>query len=63
MGFALGFILGGAHGASLALLFAPEAGGRTRERLRNVAADVRDETIAVSDELRDKAEEGLERSR
>jgi len=60
---ALGFLLGGALGASLALLFAPEAGRRTRERLRDVAADLRDRTLDLSEELRDKAEEVLERSR
>lgn len=60
---ALGFILGGALGASLAMLFTPESGRRTRERLRDLAADVRDKTIDVSDELRDKAEDVLERSR
>ena len=60
---ALGFILGGALGASLAMLFAPESGRRTRERLRDLAADVRDKTIDVSDGLRDKAEDVLERSR
>lgn len=63
LGFAVGFILGGALGASLALLFAPEPGRRTRERLRDLAAGVRDKTVAVSDELRDKADEVLERSR
>ncbi|HEX7630446.1 MAG TPA: YtxH domain-containing protein [Candidatus Methylomirabilis sp.] len=62
-GFALGFILGGALGASLALLFAPESGRRTRERIRDLAADVRDKTIDVSDGLRDKAEDVLERGR
>jgi gas vesicle protein len=61
--FAVGFILGGALGVSLAMLFAPEPGRRTRERLRDLAADVRDKTIDVSDELRDKAEDVLERSR
>lgn len=60
---ALGFILGGVIGASLALLFAPESGRRTRERLRDLAADVRDKTIDVSEELRDKAEEAVERGR
>jgi gas vesicle protein len=62
-GFALGIILGGALGASLALLFAPESGRRTRERLRDLAADARDKSKDVSDELRDKAEDVLERGR
>lgn len=60
---ALGFILGGALGASLAMLFAPESGRRTRERLRDLAADVRDKTIDLTEELRDKTEDALERSR
>lgn len=60
---ALGFILGGALGASLALLFAPESGRRTRERLRDLAADVRDKTIDLSEDLRDRAEDAMERSR
>jgi gas vesicle protein len=60
---ALGFILGGALGAGLAMLFAPESGRRTRERLRDLAADARDKTIDVSDGLRDKAEDVLERGR
>ena len=63
LAIALGFILGGALGASLALLFAPESGRRTRERLRDLAADARDKTMDVSDDLRDKAEDVLERSR
>ena len=59
----MGFILGGALGASLALLFAPESGRRTRERFRDWAADARDKTIDVSDEFRDKDEDVLERGR
>jgi gas vesicle protein len=60
---ALSFILGGTLGACLALLFAPESGRRTRERLRDLAADVRDKTIDISEELRDKAEDAMERGR
>jgi gas vesicle protein len=59
----LAFILGGVLGGCLALLFAPESGRRTRERLRDLAADVRDKTVDMSEELRDKAEEALERGR
>ena len=60
---ALGFILGGVLGGCLALLFAPESGRRTRERLRDLAADVRDKTIDLSEDLRDKAEDAVEKSR
>ncbi|HEX7548915.1 MAG TPA: YtxH domain-containing protein [Candidatus Methylomirabilis sp.] len=62
-GFAVGFLLGGALGASLALLFAPESGRRTRERLRDLAADARDKTMDVADGLLDTAEDVLERGR
>ena len=48
---ALAFILGGAMGASLAMLFAPESGRRTRERLRDLAADMRDRTLDLSEDL------------
>lgn len=60
---ALGFILGGALGVSLAMLFAPESGRRTRERLRDFAADMRDKTVDLSEDLRDKAEDAVERGR
>jgi gas vesicle protein len=60
---ALGFILGGVIGAGLAMLFAPESGRRTRERLRDFAADMRDKTIDLSEDLRDKAEDAMERGR
>lgn len=60
---ALGFILGGVLGGCLALLIAPESGRRTRERLRDLAADVRDKTVDLSEDLRDKAEDAMERGR
>ena len=60
---ALAFILGGAIGAGIAMLFAPESGRRTRERLRDFAADMRDKTIDLSEDLRDKAEDAMERGR
>jgi gas vesicle protein len=62
-GVALAFIMGGVLGGCLAMLFAPESGRRTRERLRDLAADVRDRTVDFSEDLRDKAEEALERGK
>jgi gas vesicle protein len=60
---ALGFILGGVLGATLAMLFTPESGRRTRDRLRDLASDMRDKTVDFSEDLRDKAEDALERGR
>ncbi len=62
-GVALGFILGGVLGASLALLLAPESGRRTQVRLRRVANDVRDKTLEASQNLRGQAEDMIERGR
>lgn len=60
---ALGFILGGVLGASLALIFAPESGRRTRERLKDLAADVREKTRDVTEDIRDKVEEALDQGK
>ncbi len=39
---ALGILVGGVVGGSLALLLAPDSGRRTRERLRDLVAEARD---------------------
>ena len=57
---ALAFLLGGALGASLALLFAPEGGPQTRSRLRGLATDLRDRSVNLADDLRDRVEDVLE---
>lgn len=54
---ALAFLLGGALGASLALLFAPEGGPQTRSRLRGLAGDLRDRTADLVGDVRDRVEE------
>jgi gas vesicle protein len=56
---ALAFILGGALGASLALLFSPEGGSQTRARLRGLATDLKDRTADLVEDVRDRVEDVL----
>lgn len=60
---ALAFIVGGALGASLALLFAPEGGRQTRTRLRDLATDVKDRSADLVDDVKDRVEDVLEASK
>lgn len=57
---ALAFLLGGALGASLALLFTPEGGPQTRARLRGFATDLKDRSANLADDLRNRVEDALE---
>ena len=59
----LSFILGGALGASLALLFAPDAGRKTRERLLDLAADARERALDTAEDVRDRVEDFLDEGR
>jgi gas vesicle protein len=52
----LAFLLGGAIGAGLALLYAPESGKRTRVRLRRFAEEAQEKTEKAVKEFRDKTE-------
>jgi gas vesicle protein len=56
---ALAFILGGALGASLALLFAPERGPQTRARLRDLATELKDRTADLAGDLRGRVEDAV----
>ena len=60
---ALAFILGGALGASLALLFAPERGPQTRARLRDLATDLKERTADLAEDLRGRVEEAVGQGR
>ena len=60
---ALAFIIGGALGASLALLFAPEGGRQTRTRLKGLATDVKDRSTDLVDDVKDCVEDALGVSR
>ena len=54
MTFVSGFLLGAMVGAGIALLAAPEAGTRTRRRIRRVAGELRD---SAGDQWDDLAED------
>lgn len=60
---ALAFILGGVIGAAFALLFAPEPGSRTRERLKEVASGFKEKTRDVAEDLREKFEEAIDKGK
>lgn len=57
------FLLGAAVGAGLALLYAPERGTRTRERLREMAADAADQTRTAMGSAIDNVKGMAERGR
>ncbi len=52
--FVSGFLLGAVVGAGIALLTAPEAGNRTRRRIRRVAGEIRE---TATDQMDDFAED------
>ncbi len=56
--FVSGFILGAVLGAGIALLTAPESGGRTRRRIHRVATDAKE---SAGDQLEDLAEDVKQR--
>jgi len=58
MTFVSGFLLGAMVGAGIALLAAPEAGMRTRKRIRRVAGEWRD---SAGDQWEDLAEDVRDR--
>jgi gas vesicle protein len=56
----LAFLLGGVVGAGLALLFAPQSGKETRERIKDLTDEVREKAEGAIEEIRDKVKETLD---
>ena len=50
----LSFLLGGIVGAGLALLLAPQSGEETRNKIRDLADDVKDKTTGYVDKTKGK---------
>ena len=48
------FVLGGATGAVLALLYAPARGSTTRRRLRHAGAEIQDRTVDILEESQEQ---------
>lgn len=57
--FLLGAMLGGLVGGSLALLFAPEAGEKTRTEIEDYFKNIKDEVNRAADEKRKELEAQL----
>ncbi|MEW6109350.1 MAG: YtxH domain-containing protein [Nitrospirota bacterium] len=50
----LSFLMGGIVGAGLALLLAPQSGRETRQKIRDLAEDVKDKTADYIHKAKDK---------
>jgi len=51
----LSFLLGGVVGAGLALLFAPQSGRETRQKIKDLADDVKEKSAEYVSQAKDKA--------
>ena len=51
----LSFLLGGVVGAGLALLFAPQSGRETREKIKDLADDVKEKSTEYVKQAKEKA--------
>lgn len=51
----LSFLLGGVVGAGLALLFAPQSGRETRQKIKDLADDVKERSAEYVNQAKEKA--------
>ena len=67
MTFVSGFLLGAMVGARITLLAAPEAGTRTRRRIRKVAGELRDSAgdhwDDLAEDVKDRVDDALRGAR
>lgn len=63
LGFVFGLLVGTLVGASLAVIFAPQSGERTREVLIDRAREAKERATDFATDLREDAEELLERGK
>jgi gas vesicle protein len=59
----LSFLLGGIVGAGLTFLFAPKSGSETRQRIRELAEDMRGKTKDYVDDVKGKVTTGLDKGK
>lgn len=57
------FLLGGAIGAGLALLLAPQSGRETRQRIRDYAGDVRDKAEDIVEDAKSSARSAVDKGK
>ncbi|HDK41025.1 MAG TPA: YtxH domain-containing protein, partial [Nitrospirae bacterium] len=57
------FILGGIVGAGVTLLLAPQSGQESRERIRELAEDIKDKTSDYVDQARDTVRTTVEKGK
>ncbi|MBI5025236.1 MAG: YtxH domain-containing protein [Nitrospirae bacterium] len=59
----LAFLIGGAVGAGLALLMAPQSGRETRQKIRELTEDVRERAADYAHQVKGKVESTVEKGR
>lgn len=59
----LSFILGGVVGAALAILYAPWEGNKSREKLKDLAEEVKEKSSHLSEDWKEKASTFIEKGK
>ena len=59
----LAFLLGGLAGAGAALLFAPKSGNETRQRIRELAEDVKEKAEGYVEQAKGRVSSSLEKGK